>query len=468
MELSEFHNYSDRELLNLFAERRDEVAFEQLIRRHQEALLRLAKSRVATSDLAKDVIQEVFIQLSRKSEDLVDHPSLEAWLVRATILESKRAVRQEANRSKRQIEFVERMDQLSPRFPDSIISELKRVMPQLPERYRRAIELRYDQGFSFEEIGKRLKKSPGASQRLVSRAVAKLRGLVSKGTMELVVGGSLGPALLVYFSSGKSAQGGTATLSGKGCGGVTAGTSSGVAKSTLAWTLSFVTALVALLMGLLKTREVKRLLQAEERVTVSTANESERRLSSRSRPGLHHEWFTTTPFEDVLQAYLAGDFQQAATNSGVIELMRSEELEKLYVDILNRPEQGTPAELLRKSVRKVLLARFPEESGKFLTRQAIEAQRLEEAIEPCFKWASENPTEALEWYLERGSFHETMDRRLWLRDRNNWLRLEVRMANLPPAGLQFSETVDEQPRELSRFDFVLLASLFEGIATARF
>lgn len=48
----------------------------------------------------------------------------------------------------------------------------------LPTEQRRAIELRYGQDLSFEEIAKKLDTSPGNVRQLVSRAIRRLRGLM--------------------------------------------------------------------------------------------------------------------------------------------------------------------------------------------------------------------------------------------------------------------------------------------------
>jgi DNA-directed RNA polymerase specialized sigma24 family protein len=50
----------------------------------------------------------------------------------------------------------------------------------LPEAQRNAIELRYEQDFSFEEIAARLETSSGNARQLVSRALRALREMYEK------------------------------------------------------------------------------------------------------------------------------------------------------------------------------------------------------------------------------------------------------------------------------------------------
>jgi RNA polymerase sigma-70 factor (ECF subfamily) len=48
-------------------------------------------------------------------------------------------------------------------------------MSRLPEDYRRIILLRYQEGLTFEEIGKRLGRTENAVRKLWARAVERIR-----------------------------------------------------------------------------------------------------------------------------------------------------------------------------------------------------------------------------------------------------------------------------------------------------
>jgi RNA polymerase sigma-70 factor (ECF subfamily) len=52
---------------------------------------------------------------------------------------------------------------------------LQRALTRLPAEYRRVIELRYQEGKSFEDIGRLLNKTPDAARKLWSRAMERLR-----------------------------------------------------------------------------------------------------------------------------------------------------------------------------------------------------------------------------------------------------------------------------------------------------
>jgi RNA polymerase sigma-70 factor (ECF subfamily) len=52
---------------------------------------------------------------------------------------------------------------------------LRRALERLPEDYRRVVVLRFEEGRSFEEIGRLTDRSPDAARKLWSRAMARLR-----------------------------------------------------------------------------------------------------------------------------------------------------------------------------------------------------------------------------------------------------------------------------------------------------
>jgi RNA polymerase sigma-70 factor (ECF subfamily) len=52
---------------------------------------------------------------------------------------------------------------------------LRRALDRLPEEYRRVVVLRFEEGRSFEEIGRLTDRSPDAARKVWSRAMERLR-----------------------------------------------------------------------------------------------------------------------------------------------------------------------------------------------------------------------------------------------------------------------------------------------------
>ena len=69
----------------------------------------------------------------------------------------------------------------SPLTPSGVAIEreqaaaLRRALERLPEEYRRVVVLRFEEGRSFEEIGRLTGRSPDAARKVWSRAMERLR-----------------------------------------------------------------------------------------------------------------------------------------------------------------------------------------------------------------------------------------------------------------------------------------------------
>src|SRR4051812_5775702 len=74
---------TDLELLQRYAETRDERAFAQLVARHAGWMSAAARRRVHDPQAADDVVQAAFVLLARKASSLRGETVLSAWLFRA-------------------------------------------------------------------------------------------------------------------------------------------------------------------------------------------------------------------------------------------------------------------------------------------------------------------------------------------------------------------------------------------------
>jgi RNA polymerase sigma-70 factor (ECF subfamily) len=71
---------TDRELLERFARKRDEVAFTLLVRRHGATVMGLCRHVLRDHHDAEDAFQAVFLILARKAGALPWHDSVGGWL----------------------------------------------------------------------------------------------------------------------------------------------------------------------------------------------------------------------------------------------------------------------------------------------------------------------------------------------------------------------------------------------------
>lgn len=194
---------NDRDLLTSFVKRGDADAFELLVARHSALVLGLVRSRVSDCGIEKDVAQQVFILLAKKADSLLDHPSITGWISRTAVLECKKMMRREANLKKRESAYVEKVEIQDRRFSEEEFGLVHQVLGELPEDYQKAILLRYHDQKSFEEISEIVGRSPGAAQRLISRALTKLRDLVKGSPDQSGIGAAKFSALLTLSCAPK-------------------------------------------------------------------------------------------------------------------------------------------------------------------------------------------------------------------------------------------------------------------------
>ncbi len=172
---------SDSELLQQFAHDRSEDAFAMLVRRHVDLVYSAALRQVRSSQLAEEISQTVFLDLSRNADKFASNTILTAWLYRVTRRAAIDVVRTESRRQIREQIAVELADMNSPDTHwNSIAPLLDEAMETLDEADRSSILLRYFENKSLREVGQTLGTSDDAAQKRVSRAVERLREFFSK------------------------------------------------------------------------------------------------------------------------------------------------------------------------------------------------------------------------------------------------------------------------------------------------
>ena len=130
---------------------------------------------------AKEVSQNVFAALARKTRQLSDHTAISRWLFRAAVYKTAKAQRSEARRRQR----LERLASTRPQAPDIPRSDpdydhLDEAIAALPDRYRTIVLLRFYEGNSFREIAAATGKSEPAARMQMQRALEKPTALLKR------------------------------------------------------------------------------------------------------------------------------------------------------------------------------------------------------------------------------------------------------------------------------------------------
>ena len=174
--------YSLDELLQLIRES-DSLAFDELYRRTWKKLYVHAFQKLRDEDLAKDIVQEVFVDFWNKRQ-LRDIQRVEAYLMRAVKFKV-------IDRFRKKDFIVEEIEDFAEVLANSEFSDSKLLddelntllnywISRLPNKRKEIFLLRYEEGLSTEEIGKLLNISTKTVQNQILNATTFLRSLMHK------------------------------------------------------------------------------------------------------------------------------------------------------------------------------------------------------------------------------------------------------------------------------------------------
>jgi RNA polymerase sigma-70 factor (ECF subfamily) len=167
---------SDEELMVMY-QTGSEEAFQTLYRRHSEKIYGFLRSRIWNDERAAELFQEVFLKM-HKSKHLYNQslPAL-PWIFSVTksvLVDGLRADK----KAKRDAEHTSETTANDEQQP---VAEVTSLLSRLPESQRKAVELRYVDEKTFEEIAATLDTTSQNARKIVSRAVAKLKAFAAKG-----------------------------------------------------------------------------------------------------------------------------------------------------------------------------------------------------------------------------------------------------------------------------------------------
>ena len=160
---------SDRELLDLFAKRRDEAAFDVLMTRYGRLVLNVGRKLLHDPRDVEDAFQATFLVLIRKPPRLRVGDSLGPWL---STVAYRVAARARANRIRlNRMETNDGLDAAAPPSDsDSNALALHEELNRLPERLRRPVVCCYLEGLTHERAAERLGCPVGTVRSRLARA----------------------------------------------------------------------------------------------------------------------------------------------------------------------------------------------------------------------------------------------------------------------------------------------------------
>jgi RNA polymerase sigma-70 factor (ECF subfamily) len=176
------------------AQRGDQDAFEQLVRAHDQSVLRLAMNLLRSPEDARDVYQEAFLRVYRSLDSFRFDCSFQTWLYRIVTnvcLDQlrKRKVRKEESAVvetsdgplDRMETFEEETAHANPErtlWNRELKQRIEKALDLLTPRERMVFELRHYQGLRLRNIGEVLGTTEEAAKNCLFRATQKMRAVL--------------------------------------------------------------------------------------------------------------------------------------------------------------------------------------------------------------------------------------------------------------------------------------------------
>lgn len=178
---------NERELIARL-QKRDEAAFEELIRQYEKKVYTLCFRMCGNSEDAEETAQDAFLALWRGIDRFRQESSLSTWIYRlatnACIDTLRRRKKQSGSVSLDDEElFVDAVD-TSPQPQETVEHRetqklLQEGLSALPEEYRKVLILREIEGLSYTEIAESASIELGTVKSRISRGRSLLRNFLS-------------------------------------------------------------------------------------------------------------------------------------------------------------------------------------------------------------------------------------------------------------------------------------------------
>ncbi len=167
----------DQQLLDRFVRRREEAAFEALVRRHGSLVLGVCRRVLHNWHDAEDVFQATFLVLARKADSIGKQASVSSWLYQVAYHMALKARKQASNRQWHERQTIRRdqADPLAEVTGRELLAVFDEELLDLAECERAPLVLCYLEGKTRDEAARLLGCSESTLNRRIERAKDRLR-----------------------------------------------------------------------------------------------------------------------------------------------------------------------------------------------------------------------------------------------------------------------------------------------------
>jgi RNA polymerase sigma factor (sigma-70 family) len=169
---------SDEQLLSAFIQRREEAAFEAIVRRHGAMVLSTCRRVLRSHHDAEDAFQATFLVLAHKAATITSKHSLANWLYGVaykTSLKAKSTATQQRRREQEGAD-MSKPESAAPQFGSDVHALLDEELSRLPDVYRSVIVICDLEGKTRKQAARQL----GCPEGTVAGRLARARALLAK------------------------------------------------------------------------------------------------------------------------------------------------------------------------------------------------------------------------------------------------------------------------------------------------
>ena len=190
-----YASHTDGELIRAYRKGQDR-AFETLLNRYQQGVFSKIHFVVRDEEIANDLFQDVWIKVVQilKTGRYVEEGKFGPWIMR--IAHNAAIDHFRRNRKRRMVRPTDEFDifdTLSNDAPsaedrlveDEILSELRQLIPSLPEEQQQVIQMRLTHNLSFKEIAEETEVSINTALGRMRYALINLRKMVEDQNLTL-------------------------------------------------------------------------------------------------------------------------------------------------------------------------------------------------------------------------------------------------------------------------------------------
>jgi RNA polymerase sigma-70 factor, ECF subfamily len=168
------------------AQKGDQDAFGEIVRRHQGSVYGFLRARLLQNSDAEDLTQETFLRAYTIRARFDSSGLVGPWLIGI----ARNVLREHARKGKRRREVawtelcleLEELVESDDAVYDDMLAHLPVCLESLGPSARQAIDLRYSCKLRLAEIGARLRRSEGAAKLLMFRARQALKNCLERAS----------------------------------------------------------------------------------------------------------------------------------------------------------------------------------------------------------------------------------------------------------------------------------------------